>query len=73
VEHVPSYQDLTDENQNAIHRAGVVVEQLFDLKPQADTEALPTPTPPIFILWLRRPSFGRSPARRIQKTPVIRF
>jgi tetratricopeptide (TPR) repeat protein len=49
VEHVPSYQDLTDGHRNAIQRADVVVEQLFDLKPQADTEALSTTTPRIFI------------------------
>jgi tetratricopeptide (TPR) repeat protein len=49
VEHVASYQDLTDENRATIQRADVVVEQLFDLKQQADTDALATTTPRIFI------------------------
>ena len=48
-EHVPSYQDLSDEHRTAIQQADVVVEQLFDQKQQADTEALSTTTPRIFI------------------------
>jgi tetratricopeptide (TPR) repeat protein len=49
VEHVPSYQDLSEDNRNAIQQADLVVEQLFDLKPQADTEAVSTTTQRIFI------------------------
>jgi tetratricopeptide (TPR) repeat protein len=49
IEHVPSYSDLTDAHRAAIQQADLVVEQLFDLKPQADTEAVPTTTPRIFI------------------------
>jgi tetratricopeptide (TPR) repeat protein len=49
VEHVPSYQDLTAEHRNAIQQADVVVEQLFDLKPHVDTDALSTTTPRLFI------------------------
>jgi tetratricopeptide (TPR) repeat protein len=49
VEHVPSYQDLTAEHRNAIQQADVVVEQLFDLKPQVDTDTLSTTTPRLFI------------------------
>jgi tetratricopeptide (TPR) repeat protein len=49
LEYVPSYRDLSDENRAAIQRADIVVEQLFDLKPQADTEAVPTTTTRIFI------------------------
>jgi tetratricopeptide (TPR) repeat protein len=49
VEHVPSYQDLSDEHRSAIQQADVVVEQLFDLKPQVDTETLSTTTPRLFI------------------------
>ena len=49
LEHVPSYQDLSDQHRAAIQRADLVVEQLFDLKQNADTEAVPTTTPRIFI------------------------
>jgi tetratricopeptide (TPR) repeat protein len=49
LEHVPSYQDLTDEHRSAIQEADLIVEQLFDQKQQADTEALSTTAPRIFI------------------------
>jgi tetratricopeptide (TPR) repeat protein len=49
VKHVPSYEDLTDDHRDAIQQADVVVEQLFDLKPQAETEGLSTTAPRIFI------------------------
>jgi tetratricopeptide (TPR) repeat protein len=49
LQHVPSYQDLSDEGRDLIQQADVVVEQLFDIKPQVDTDALSTTTPRIFI------------------------
>ncbi len=49
LEHVPSYQDLSDQHRIAIQQADLVVEQLFDLKQHTDTEAVPTTTPRIFI------------------------
>jgi tetratricopeptide (TPR) repeat protein len=49
VEHIPTYQDLSEKHRIAIEQADVVVEQLFDLKQQADTTALPTTTPRLFI------------------------
>lgn len=74
VEHVPSYQDLTDQHRDAIQRADIVVEQLFDLKPQADTQALSTTTPRIFIpmvtaafLW----PFAGSPHPRNTACPFL--
>jgi tetratricopeptide (TPR) repeat protein len=49
LHHVQSYQDLTPEGLAAIEQADVVVEQLFDVKPQADTSAVTTSTPRLFI------------------------
>lgn len=74
VEHVPSYQDLTEENRAAIERADLVVEQLFDLKQQADTDAVSTTTPRLFIpmvtaafLW----PFAGSPHPKNAGTPYL--
>ena len=74
VEHVPSYQDLTDEHRVTIRAADIVVEQLFDLKPQADTDAVSTTTPRIFIpmvtaafLW----PFAGSPHPKNAGTPYL--
>lgn len=49
IEHVPSYKNLNDQHRGVIQQADVVVEQLFDLAQQADTGALPTTTPRLFI------------------------
>jgi tetratricopeptide (TPR) repeat protein len=49
VQHVPSYQDLSDEHRIAIQQADVVVEQLFDQEQQVDTGALSTDAPRFFI------------------------
>ncbi|MGD0107671.1 MAG: WcbI family polysaccharide biosynthesis putative acetyltransferase, partial [Rhodopila sp.] len=49
VEHVLSYQDLSEESRQAIQHADLVVEQLFDLKPQVDTAAVSTSAPRLFI------------------------
>jgi tetratricopeptide (TPR) repeat protein len=74
LQHVPSYQDLTDEHVQAIQQADVVVEQLFDLKPQVDTDTLSTTTPRIFIpmvtaafLW----PFAGSPHPKNKGTPFL--
>ena len=58
VEHVPSYHDLVDRDREVIRRADIVVEQLFDLKQQADTDAISTTTPRIFIPMVTGPSFA---------------
>jgi tetratricopeptide (TPR) repeat protein len=49
LEHVPSHQDLSEDNRTAIQQADLVVEQLFDLKPPAATDAVPATTPRLFI------------------------
>lgn len=47
--HVPSYEDLTEEDRATIERADLVVEQLFDIKPQADVAGIAAGTPRLFI------------------------
>jgi tetratricopeptide (TPR) repeat protein len=49
LQHVPSYEDLSDAHRAAIQQADLVVEQLFDQKQQVDTDAVATATPRIFI------------------------
>jgi hypothetical protein len=49
LRHVPSYADLTDDGRKAIEEADVVVEQLLDLKPKADTDGLSTATARLYI------------------------
>ncbi len=74
MQHVPSYQDLTNQHRDAIQRADIVVEQLFDLQPQAETGDLSTTTPRIFIpmvtaafLW----PFAGSPHPKNVGTPFL--
>jgi tetratricopeptide (TPR) repeat protein len=47
VEHVPSYQDLSEAHRSQIQQADLIVEQLFDLKPRV--EDVSTTTPRLFI------------------------
>jgi tetratricopeptide (TPR) repeat protein len=49
LEYVASYQDLTPEGQSAIEKADLVVEQLLDLKQHADTAAVTTGAPRLYI------------------------
>ncbi len=49
LRHIPSYADLTDEGRSAIEQADVVVEQLLDLKPKADTDGVSTTTGRLYI------------------------
>ncbi len=74
MQHVPSYQDLTNQHRDAIQHADIVVEQLFDLQPQAETGDLSTTTPRIFIpmvtaafLW----PFAGSPHPKNVGTPFL--
>src|ERR1700733_10773191 len=47
--HVASYEDLTRDDIAAIEQADLIVEQLFDLKPQADMAGVAPGTPRLFI------------------------
>lgn len=47
--HVASYQDLSVEGREALSQADLIVEQLFDLKQQADTDDVPSTAPRVFI------------------------
>ncbi len=47
--HVPTYEDLTESDRLAIEQADLVVEQLFDMKPQADIAGIASGTPRLFI------------------------
>lgn len=47
--HVPSYEDLTADDRATIEQADLVVEQLFDMKPQADIAGIAQGTPRLFI------------------------
>jgi tetratricopeptide (TPR) repeat protein len=47
--HVASYEDLARNDIVAIEQADLIVEQLFDLKPQADIAGVAPETPRLFI------------------------
>ena len=47
--HVPSYEDLTPDDRATIEQADLIVEQLFDLKPQADIAGIGAGKPRLFI------------------------
>jgi tetratricopeptide (TPR) repeat protein len=74
IQIVASYRDITEEDRSAIESADLIVEQLFDVKPQVDVGGLATTTPRIFIpmvtatfLW----PFAGSPHPRNVSCPFL--
>ena len=74
INYIASYQDVNDDNRQAIENADVVVEQLFDLSQQADTSTLATrverlhmPMVTAAFLW----PFAGSPHPRNEDHPFL--